>query len=149
MKTRTLTFLALGLFLTVIATGCTKREQGTVIGGVVGGALGSQFGHGAGNAAMTAVGAIAGGLIGGQIGDDMDENDRYRAQEALEHSRTNESYSWRNPDNGARYRVTPTRTYKDDGRHCREYTTEAVIDGRTETVYGTACRTPDGAWEAS
>jgi surface antigen len=149
MKTPTLFLLTLSLGLMVISTGCTKREQGTVVGGVLGGALGNQFGSGAGNVAMTAFGAIAGAYIGGQIGDNMDETDRLKAQQALENTRTNESYSWRNPDSGTRYRVTPTRTYRRGERPCREYTTRAIINGRTETVHGTACRAPDGAWVAS
>ena len=33
------------------------------------------------------------------------------------------------------------------GRYCREYTTEAVVGGRTKQVYGTACRQPDGSWQ--
>lgn len=62
---------------------------------------------------------------------------------------THQSSSWQNPDTGYRYAVTPTRTYAEDARPCREYTTEAWINGRRETVYGTACRQADGTWQAS
>ena len=31
-------------------------------------------------------------------------------------------------------------------RQCREYRTVATIDGRSERLYGTACRQPDGSW---
>ena len=56
--------------------------------------------------------------------------------------------AWQNPDADAQYTVTPVRSYENRaGRYCREYITEAVIGGRTEKVYGTACRQPDGAWE--
>ncbi|MEM7299065.1 MAG: RT0821/Lpp0805 family surface protein, partial [Bacteroidota bacterium] len=55
--------------------------------------------------------------------------------------------AWKNPETGVDYTVTPTRTYESDyGRPCREFSTEAVIDGRREVVYGTACREPDGSW---
>ncbi|MCH7543207.1 MAG: hypothetical protein IIB65_06180, partial [Proteobacteria bacterium] len=55
---------------------------------------------------------------------------------------------WRNPDADAQYKVTPVKSYQNNaGRYCREYITEAVVGGRSEKVYGTACRQPDGAWE--
>ena len=34
-----------------------------------------------------------------------------------------------------------------DGRYCREYTATAVVGGKTQNTYGTACRQPDGAWQ--
>ena len=30
--------------------------------------------------------------------------------------------------------------------YCREYTREIVIDGVTQTAYGTACMQADGSW---
>ncbi len=46
-----------------------------------------------------------------------------------------------------RYRVTPTNTFRDSsGQYCREYTIQATIGGRTERLYGTFCRQPDGTW---
>jgi surface antigen len=140
--------LGLGIATTQMI-GCTQRESGTVVGGVVGGALGNQFGHGAGNVAMTAVGAIAGAMIGGAIGQNMDDTDQLKAMHAMERSRTNESTTWVNPDSGNRYTVTPTRTYDDGGRHCRDYSTRAYIGGRQELVHGTACRQSDGSWVAA
>jgi surface antigen len=141
--------LGAAIVSSVLVSGCSQRETGTVIGGVAGAALGNQFGRGAGNVAMTAVGAIAGAYIGGAIGQNMDDTDRLKAQQALESTRTNESSSWTNPDNGNRYTVTPTRTYNESGRACREYTTNAYIDGRKEVIRGTACRQSDGSWVAS
>lgn len=32
------------------------------------------------------------------------------------------------------------------GRYCREYQSQAMINGRWQQVYGTACRNPDGSW---
>jgi surface antigen len=98
---------------------------------------------------MTALGAIAGSVIGGAIGQNMDDTDRLKTQRALERVRTNEASSWTNPDTGNRYSVTPTRTYNEGGRACREYTTRATIGGRAEVIRGTACRQPDGSWVAS
>ncbi len=138
---------AIGLLLGGCQT--TKEQQGQVIGAIAGGVLGSQIGGGSGKTAATIAGTLLGGFIGGNIGRQMDDGDRYRAGEALERTPTYESSSWQNPDTGNRYSVTPTRTYRDGTRPCREYTTEAWIDGRKETIYGTACRQPDGSWQAS
>ncbi|WP_321528648.1 RT0821/Lpp0805 family surface protein [Sedimenticola selenatireducens] len=140
------------LILLFLLTGCenlSKRDTGTVLGGIAGGILGNQVGGGSGRTAAIIVGTLAGAYIGGSIGQQMDDNDRYRSQQALESNPINRTSSWRNPDSGNSYQVTPTRTYETASGPCREYTTEAVIDGRTETVYGTACRQPDGTWQAA
>ena len=54
---------------------------------------------------------------------------------------------WRNPDTGDTYSVTPTRTYETEQGPCREFTMQASIGGRPDTVYGTACRQSDGSWK--
>jgi surface antigen len=134
--------------LLVSAAGCaTKQETGVLTGGVLGGAVGSGVSHGRPEGII--VGSVLGALIGGTIGGAMDEQDRRYAYHALEYNRTQEPYSWRNPDNGNRYTVTPTRTYETNaGQYCREYETDAVIDGHRDRVYGNACRRPDGSWQA-
>ncbi|MCB1802921.1 MAG: glycine zipper 2TM domain-containing protein [Gammaproteobacteria bacterium] len=136
---------------TLVLSGCqtTKEQQGNLIGAIAGGVLGSKVGGGSGRIAATIAGTLLGGYIGGNIGRQMDDGDRYRAGEALEATPTYQSSSWQNPDNGNSYSVTPTRTYYDGSRPCREYTTEAWIDGRRETVTGNACRQSDGTWMAS
>jgi len=69
-------------------------------------------------------------------------------ERALEHADDGQDIVWDNPDRHARYEVTPTKTYQqNDGRYCREYTSSAIVNGREQTVYGTACRQPDGSWE--
>ena len=58
------------------------------------------------------------------------------------------SVTWNNPDSSTRYQVVPTNTTTmADGGYCREYTTTATVGGKVETVYGRACRQPDGAWQ--
>lgn len=131
--------------------GCQEVRNETLgqgVGGALGGLLGAQIGHGKGRLAATAAGAIAGLMIGGRIGRSMDEVDRQRTQRTLESAPTGHTSSWRNPDSGAEYAVTPTRTYQSDGQDCRDYTTRATINGREENVQGTACRQPDGSWRA-
>ncbi len=142
------TFISLAL-LTGCDTAPSKRDTGAVIGGVAGGVLGSQVGGGKGRTAAIIGGTLLGAMIGGNIGQQMDENDRYRAQQTLETMPDNRTTAWRNPNTGYEYAVTPTRTYESSGTHCREYATEALIGGKRETVYGTACRQPDGTWQAA
>lgn len=134
-----------------VLAGCTtpghqQEQAGTVLGAVVGGVLGSQIGHGGGRAAATIAGTIVGGMVGGNIGRSMDDTDRLKAAHALETSRTGVPSRWRNPDSGHDYTVTPTRTVETAQGPCREYTVDGVIGGRSEKVYGTACRQPDGSW---
>jgi len=127
----------------------TQEDTGRVIGAIAGGVLGNKVGSGSGRVAATIAGTILGGYIGGGLGREMDENDRYRANQALEDAPTNQTTSWSNPDTGHDYAVTPTRTYYSDSRPCREYTTEAWIGGKKQTVYGTACRNDDGSWQVA
>ena len=69
------------------------------------------------------------------------------AQYSLEFARTEESVPWVNPDTGTEGTFTPVTTHEGpEGQVCREYAVEAIIDGREEIVYGTACRRPDGSW---
>ncbi|MDO8909257.1 MAG: glycine zipper 2TM domain-containing protein [Pseudohongiella sp.] len=134
---------------TVLANGCATRAQtGQVIGGAAGAAAGSQVGGGSGRTAATIGGAIIGAVVGGAIGGRMDENDRRQTGLALENAETGRSTQWVNPDTGYRYEVQPTSTFQSaTGQPCRNYTMQAVIDGRNETLTGTACRRPDGTWE--
>lgn len=141
--------LVLVLTAALALLGCegpSKQTSGAVIGAGLGGLAGSQFGSGGKKTAATIGGAILGGLIGGSIGAYMDETDRLRMQDALEYNRTQQPSTWQNPDTGASYRVTPTRTYSSGGQDCREYSTDVYIDGQRDVVYGTACRAPDGTW---
>ncbi|WP_258918357.1 glycine zipper 2TM domain-containing protein [Wenzhouxiangella sp. 15190] len=137
--------------LTLILTlpGCAtgpKEEVGMVIGGVLGGVLGSQVGSGRGRTTATVIGALAGSAIGGSIGREMDELDRMKMSATLETTRTGVATTWTNPDTGYDYRMEPTRTYESAEGPCREYVLDAEIGGRTEQVYGTACRQADGSW---
>ncbi len=124
-----------------------NEDVGTVVGGALGGLLGAQVGDGSGQIAAAVAGALVGAYLGGRIGKSMDEADRVKANQALETNPTGQTSSWNNPDTGNSYAVTPTRTYRpNDDSPCRDYTTDAWIDGQREVVEGTACRQPDGTW---
>lgn len=136
--------------LPFLLAGCesppSQQQSGTVIGGVLGGVLGAQVGQGSGRTAATVIGTLIGASIGGNVGRSMDETDRLKTAQALEAVPTGRSSSWRNPDTGAAYTVTPTRTRQTSDGPCREYTVDATVAGRPERVYGQACRQPDGSW---
>lgn len=137
------------LALTFMVAGCAPINNegvGTISGGVVGGLLGSQFGGGSGRVMAAAGGALLGAYLGGQIGKSMDKQDRMEMQRALETAPTGRAVVWSNPDNGNRYTVQPTRTYYHSQQPCREYITKAIIGGKSEQIYGKACRQADGSW---
>jgi surface antigen len=126
---------------------CDREALGAVLGGVAGGVIGSQVGKGSTRTVTTIGGAVIGVIVGGAIGRSMDRVDQACIGQALEQAPAGQSVAWTNPD-GGQYQVTPVRTYEaGDGRYCREYQTSAIIGGRKEKVYGTACRQPDGSWQ--
>lgn len=146
--------LALIIAISSIFAGCASHQfpnrqtQGTIAGGVIGGALGSSIGGGSGRVIAAAAGTLIGAVIGSNIGGQLDELDRYHAGRTLETARTGHSQEWVNPDNGNEYQVTPTKTFHNQqGTPCREFIMDAVVGGRVEQVYGTACRQGDGSWK--
>ncbi len=125
---------------------CNRETLGAILGGVAGGAIGASVAKGDNRPVAIVGGAILGVIIGGAIGRSMDNVDQNCIGQALEHAEDGQEVRWRSP-NGYDYSVVPQRTYTDaGGGYCREYTTTAVINGRAERVYGTACRAPDGSW---
>jgi surface antigen len=141
------TAITLSLALPGCAAQGPREESGMVIGGLLGGILGAQTGDRHLRPIAIIAGTLIGASIGGSIGSSMDETDRIRAGQTLESVRTGVPSSWRNPDSGVAYQMTPTRTYETAQGPCREYTMEALIGGKREQVYGTACRQADGSWK--
>ena len=135
----------------VLLSGCatgpgrSQEQAGMVIGGVLGGVLGSQVGKGSGKTVAIIAGTLVGASIGGAVGRSMDDTDRLKTAQTLETVRTGVPSTWQNPDTGNQYAVTPTRTYDTATGPCREFTTEAIIGGKKEKIYGTACRQSDGS----
>jgi surface antigen len=137
------------LLLIACSTAPSKQDQGMIICAIAGGILGHQVGGGSGQVLATMVGTVAGAAIGGSIGRTMDDYDRMHASAALENVRTGIPSAWVNPDTGYEYVMTPTGTYDSGTGPCREYTVDATIGGKTEQIYGTACRQPDGSWKVA
>lgn len=140
--------LVLVIALAACSTPPKKEDMGAVLGGVGGGVLGAQIGGGHGRTAAIIAGTLLGALIGREIGRSVDRTDELMAQHVLEQNRTGQPTTWINPDTQNQVTVVPTKTFQQpSGQYCREYTTEVVIGGKTESAYGTACRQPDGAWK--
>lgn len=126
---------------------CNRTTVGTLLGGALGGVAGAQFGKGDGRTAATIAGTLLGMYMGGTMGRALDEADRYCTGQVLEQAPDSRPVAWRNPDTQSEYQVTPTRTFEQQGRYCREYTTQSTVGGRAQSTYGTACRQPDGSWQ--
>lgn len=143
--------LAGALTLAGCADNGPKQTGGTLVGAGLGALAGSQIGGGKGQLAAVALGALGGAFLGSEVGKSLDRADRtYMAQNSqstLERTPTGQSTSWRNPDSGHSGTFTPTRTYQEQGRDCREYEQTIYVGGRNETAVGRACRNPDGTWQ--
>lgn len=136
---------------TLLVAGCagepTREQTGAVVGGVVGGVLGAQVGKGHGRDAAIVVGTLVGAMVGGSVGRYMDEQDRMKTAQTLEYNRDHQPSTWKNPNTKYEYTATPVKTYDSEQGPCREYNMEASVGGKSEQVYGTACRQNDGSWK--
>ena len=159
MSRKTAAWIAPIALVAFIVSGCQSMGQtvadnpkatgGAALGAAGGGLIAAAAG---GGAAGIVGGVLLGGLLGGAVGNALDQRDKqmaYQAQQAaLESTRTGQTETWRNPDTGHYGSYTPTKTYEtSSGQYCREYQEKVVIDGKTSSAYGTACRQPDGSWK--
>lgn len=134
------------LFLLLLAS-CANRAQTGAVGGAAAGALiGQAIGH---NTGGTLIGAAVGTMLGYIVGSEMDKYDRQQLDHMYERGVSNQRSTWVNPDTGNQYTVTPQPAYQEPSsrRVCRRAEIEAIIDGRPERTYSTACRNEYGQWE--
>ena len=134
------------LFLMLLAS-CANRAQTGAVGGAAAGALiGQAIGH---NTGGTLIGAAVGTMLGYIVGSEMDKYDRQQLDHMYERGVSNQRSSWVNPDTGNQYTVTPQPAYQEPSsrRVCRRAEIEAIIDGRPERTYSTACRNEYGQWD--
>lgn len=143
--------------LLVSACDAVKDNPGQTLGAIVGAgvgiAVGAQIGDGTGQKVAAVLGGAAGAWFGSVLGRTLDEKDRELAEasahDALENGETGETRAWSNPDTGHSGTVRPVsdRTVEAaDNRECRDFESTVVVDGKTETGMGRACRQPDGSW---
>jgi len=129
-----------------------KQTLGKILGAGLGGLLGAQVGSGKGQLAAVAAGVLAGAYFGDEVGSSLDRADKLfmdkNAKKSLEYARTGETTEWINPDSGNSGSFTPIKTYTaSSGANCREFETTILIEGKTETAIGRACRQNDGTWK--
>ena len=68
--------------------------------------------------------------------------------QALEANLNDAPTAWSNPVSGQTASFTPVNTYQDKtGRFCREYRKDLVVNGKTNSTFGLACRSDQGKWE--
>ncbi|HFC77052.1 MAG TPA: glycine zipper 2TM domain-containing protein [Candidatus Moranbacteria bacterium] len=153
-------------------TGCADMRRlstsATTLGGAVGGALiGQMIGH---NTEATLIGTAIGTMLGYIVGNEMDKFDRQQLNESLERGQSGLTKAWVNPDTHSEYWVTPEPIYKKPAppqqyrrqyrrqsqrqsyreppqKICRKAEIIAIIDGRREKTYTTACRDNNGEWQ--
>ena len=147
---RILTCMLIGLMgMTLVSCAnvdMNKGQQGA-LGGAAGGALlGQAIGR---DTEATLIGAAVGGMLGYIVGNEMDKFDKRQLNQAYEFTPSGKTTSWQNPDSGNVYQVTPQPAYthpNNPQRPCRQAEILAVIDGKTEKTYTTACRNDAGQW---
>ncbi len=138
--------LSLTILLSACAGGPNKAGMGAA-GGAAGGALlGQAIGH---NTEATLIGAAVGSMLGYMVGNEMDKYDREELNHVYERGMSGQTSSWQNPDNGNQFHVTPRPAYSNPStqRPCRQAEIQAVIDGKRQTTYTTACRDTYGHWQ--
>ena len=145
MKAMQIITVFLSLFMLSSCMMANKGQMGAA-GGAAGGALlGQAIGH---NTEATLLGAALGGMLGYIVGNEMDKYDRQMLNSAYESTPSGETSTWVNPDHGNQYQVTPQAAYTGpNNQQCRKAEILAVIDGRTEKTYSTACRDMNGQWQ--
>jgi surface antigen len=139
--------IALLLLSSLTISSCATKGQTGAGAGAIGGALAGQaIGH---STEATLIGAAVGTMLGYMVGNEMDKYDREQLNHVYERGISGQSSSWRNPDSGNSYEVRPQPAYSDARSHrpCRQAEIIAVIDGKTERTYTTACRDDHGRWQ--
>lgn len=133
-------------FLLTLSSCATKGQSGAVGGAAAGALIGQAIGH---NTGATLIGAAVGSMLGYIVGNEMDKYDREQLNHIYDRGVSNQRSSWINPDTGNQYAVTPQPAYQEPSsqRICRRAEIEAVIDGKIEKTYSTACRDRYGRWE--
>ncbi|MDR3631143.1 MAG: glycine zipper domain-containing protein [Desulfocapsaceae bacterium] len=135
--------LVVSLFLTSCTGEFNRAESGTAMGALGGAVVGQAIGR---NTGGTVIGALVGGAVGYMIGNEMDKQDQQRLNQVYEQGVSGQTSSWRNPDNGNAYSVTPEPAVTSQDGPCRKAKISSVIDGKPQTVYTNACRNSQGEW---
>lgn len=143
LRVNIVTLVVLGSLVVGCNHQVNKAQSGATMGAAAGSIAGQAIGH---NTEATLIGTLVGTLVGYMIGNEMDKYDRQQLNHVYERGVSGQTSSWRNPDSGHMYSVTPTPAVTRAGDPCRDAQIEAIIDGKRETTYTTACRDYNGQW---
>jgi surface antigen len=136
------------IFAILLLTSCSsinKAQIGGAGGAGAGAIIGQAIGH---NTEATLIGAAVGGMLGYIVGNEMDKYDREQLNHVYERGVSGQTESWVNPDRGTQYQVTPQPAYSGPNNQvCRKAEVTAIIDGKAEKSYTTACRDDYGQWQ--
>lgn len=135
--------LGIGVTLSSCTGQYSKGQSGAAIGAASGALVGQAIGR---NTEATLIGVAVGTLLGYIVGNEMDKYDRQELNHVYERGVSGQQSAWRNPDSGNTYTVTPQPAVQSASGPCRKAEIQAVIDGRPETTYSTACRDASGQW---
>ncbi|PIE56154.1 MAG: hypothetical protein CSA34_05430 [Desulfobulbus propionicus] len=147
MKSASIVLLFISmLFLSSCANTSQKGQVGAVSGAAGGALIGQIIGH---NTEATLIGAAMGTMIGYIVGNEMEKYDREQLNHVYERGVSQQASSWINPDTGNQYSVIPQPAYTAPGTNtvCRKAEIKAMIDGKAQTTYTTACRDANGQWQ--
>lgn len=145
MKLRTVIVLVIsGAMFSCANVDANKGIQGAGFGSLIGAGIGQAIGK---DTEGTLIGAAVGTMVGYIIGNEMDKYDRLNLNNVYENVPSGKVATWNNPDNNNHYEVSPGGAYNIGNKVCREAEIVAIIDGKREKVYSTACRNPLGVWE--
>ena len=141
------------VILPILLVACGPgNKQGTGTIAVAGGAGGAAVGGPNNRAQGMAAGAVVGGISGNQAGKSLDEEDRRIAAtaeyQALEYGQPGAVTPWDNPQTQHPGQIVPGKPYQQGSQFCRPYTHTIYGEGEPQTARGTACRQPDGTWQA-
>ncbi len=121
----------------------SRGQSGAVIGGASGAVVGQAIGR---STEATLIGVAVGTMLGYIVGNEMDKSDRQELNHVYERGVSGRQSTWQNPDSGNAYTVTPQPAVQGPSGTCRKAEIRAVIDGKPETTYSTACRDASGQW---
>lgn len=145
MKKTHILAAALATLMLASCAPTNKAQMGGVGGAAAGAIAGQAIGH---NTGATLIGAAVGGMLGYAIGNEMDKYDQQQLMMAYDRAPSGQPVAWTNPDSRNQYQVIPQPAYTGpNNQPCRKAEIVAVIDGRTERTYSTACRDMNGQWQ--
>ena len=133
------------ILLLMSCSGMDKSQTGSAGKAGAGAGIDKVIGH---NTEATLTGEAATTKLGLIVGKEMDNYDRQQLNHVYERGVSGQTSAWINPDKDAMYRVTPQPAYTTtDNKFCRKAEISAIIKGKTEKAYTTACRGDNGRWQ--